>query len=792
MSENTIEEQANASYKVNFSIPEKCKEYKIILETNIFTVEIKPALTLYSHLKNGVAEYIINDDDKKVTINKIFDKEESHIFNYILDKCNISEDILLETISKAFEYFDEYEVTRKTYVTIDKYINTLGSYKSTWFRLTNKPDYNLTLFNNRMLPYFNLECKDWVKANLDAIKEEYPTEIIKSNTDDYTDEILLATRNNNFLEYPILPIDKYPNMENMIKKITILYKIGLHKQCYMMIMRLMLSPKYCHVIKEKPVWDILKTAMKNKDFDELVRYCMFYALYILRQEETIMFSQVNNKYRVLFTLEQAVELPVFDTVHIERNPYIIQLTDNTPLGQTMPFYLYGKRRINCKKDFERRFDIATGGAFKGVDFKSLGAAVTGSILIPCVHKSPLEDGFKHVNWDRNRKDVTVPYPYMIDTPLRDEDIEFANYLEYYYPSYVSLSDKDYKQQVLGEDINKNIINKISQNDIYYESEETTGLLEATAVRESSEDLHITDTHVINETPDKEKIITETILSESKLLPKEETENKSYKRSIDYNQLADIDISITTRDLDIFKERALILYKAICQNCNHRGPVHIKEVITLASIKYKIYGPGVPRPMDIFRIPYDPAKMVKKFHVHAVKMYYNGSVILFRSCVSVLLSGVGENYKWFSCNKIPADVLLKYAQRGITIILNNKERDALSKYISESERWSPMLKELDIPSEKIYCVVTARHPFFRPGIYNCGIRLGLREFERDVNTVYANSLVITKNKSLFPYGEVQTHTNKKIITPDSRVINTILDYIESDGVEHDEEWDDSDE
>ena len=81
----------------------------------------------------------------------------------------------------------------------------------------------------------------------------------------------------------------------------------------------------------------------------------------------------------------------------------------------------------------------------------------------------------------------------------------------------------------------------------------------------------------------------------------------------------IDISIITRSHDKFKENALALYEAIKANCIHRGPVHIKEIKTIASIKYKIYGAGLCRPMDIFRIPYDPVKMVKKFQDALVKI-----------------------------------------------------------------------------------------------------------------------------------------------------------------------------
>lgn len=882
-------DRANPSYKVDFNIPVECAGYKIILENNVYTLTLKSGLA--TRILNGkITQTNIQDSKRTISITIHFDKSDAHIYNYMMDRAEILIDELTEALDAAYKYFDEFEVSRKAQNTIDKYITNLARYEKTWNGLTNKPDYALTLFRNRMLPYFNLECKDWVKSNLDAIKGEYPTEIVRAavnksqDCNDYHEEMSLANRNNNFLEWNILPVDKYPDMQKLLYRIEVLNKIGLKRQAITMILRLMVSPRECHIVREPTIWKLLKPEITaNKDYDELVRYCYFYAMYILRQEEIVMFSQVNVKYRVLYTLEQASTLPNFQSAHIERNPYIIQLTDDTPLGQTMPFYLNGKRSINDMTKFQRRFHLATGGAFKGVDFKKLGAAITGSILIPCVHTSPLESGFGDVDWNREREGIKLTHPYMIDTPETTEDENFVNYLEYYYPSYVSLTDKDFLTQVLGqqekefvvvpesneldyeddiqpvalhvesnqsneqtESNQSNELTQSTQQDEQTEQTEHTQPLETVEVNRPAEKAEKTEkTERVNmkvliedsdEDSDEEKNETskkllgkttkvlkkkkkETVVEyeddeeeeiveqaeqaeqaeraeraeraeqieqiKSKVLDPSEKENKSMRNAVDYNQLADIDISITTRNHDTFKTNALALYEAIKANCSHRGAVHIKEVKTIASVKYKIYGSGIPRPMDIFRIPYDPIKMVKKFHVHAVKMFYDGDVTLFRSCVSCLLSGVGESYKWFSCNKVPADVLLKYAQRGLTIIHNRKERDALSKYIVDNERWGLIIKKLNIKSDKIYCCVTERHPFFRPGIYNCGVRLGLRNFEHDSNVAFPNTLVVSHPKTVFPYGELNTHNNKKIYMPDVKMINVVLDYIENGDAEDEE-------
>jgi hypothetical protein len=765
MEDNIEFETPNKSYPVDLTIPMSCSKYAIRLVNNVFHLTLTNGLTSRM-LETQIISKKIDHAAKQIDINCNFKNNEGHIYNYILDRSDISTDDLILAMIEAKKYFEYYEITRRSQHRIDTYINRISiRYENVLKNLTSKPDYNLTLFKSRLLPYYDIECKDWVKANIDSIRRDYPTEVISADnkndksdktnvrsSDDYHEEKKLAAKHNNFLEWNVLPISKYPNIDKLLANIKYLFDLEMKSQALLLSLKLMISPRDCHIIKSPALWNMLADYMADKNFEEIVKYCYSYAMYILRQEETIMFNQINILYRVVITLDEATNMPGFQNSHIDKTPYILQLTDDTQLYNTMPFYLRGKRSINNMTEFNRRFNIATGGAFKGVDFKKLSAAITGSILVPCVQTSPLEVGFEDLDWDRERS-FDMSYPYMIDTP-EQSDMSFINFLEYYYPSYVSLNDKDYREQVLCEKKNT-LTTDISDlfNEITYEN---------------------TD---IKEIPDiKSENVAECSTSGNKVLLESEQENKTKRKGIDYNQLADIDISITTLDMNLFKENALKLYNAICANCNHRGPVHIKEIKTLASTKYKIYGPGISRPIDIFRIPYDPIKMVKKFHVHAVKMFYDGSVTMFRSCLSCLLSGVGESYKWFSCNKVAADVLLKYTQRGFTIILNEKERNAISSYIKKCDRWGPMFETLQIDTEKIYCVVTEKHPFFRPGLYESGCRKGLRNFERDTSNLYANTLVVSATKTIFPFGEIIFKDTKKIYPPNDALIRSAVNYM----------------
>ena len=628
----------------------------------------------------------IQTNDKTIIYNLNFEPEnyDNFIFNKLLDISNANIDDIFNALDKCSKFFKSYEISRLSIDTIDKYINTLGCYN--WNSITSKPDYNLSLYQSRTFPFNNVDSKEWKKSNTDSIDRAYPSALFQSvetikDDKDFTYEVELARKNNNFLEYSILPVEKYPNMEKIVSRITIMHDVKLEKQALFMFLRLLLSPNECHIIREPAVWKIFKPIMAaNYDYEELTKYCCFYAMYILRQEETIMFSQVNPKYRVLFTLEQANEIPTFDNSHIDRNIYMMQLPGVGSAAKCIPFFLQGKRKITSKKEFERRFRIVTGGIFEGLNLRELKAAITGSCIVSCAVTSPLEDNFKNLEINRSREGIILKYERMIDNLITQEDIDYYNFLEEYYPSYVSLPDNEFKKQVLTDPNVALAATPVKIADLYSDdapSEEGFNAKIATLSMVNTINKNVTDEKPLLLPMDKtlidKTLMDKTIMDKTPVDKMNPIPDSKYKHNplqidkstikIDYNSLADIDISITSLSQEEFKEKVYIIYNQIKKNAAHRGAVYIVEIKTIASIKYNLSGPGLPRPLDIFRIPYTPEKMIKKFHVNCVKMYYDGDLILFRSCIAALLSGVNENYKWFSCNKIPMDVILKYAQRG---------------------------------------------------------------------------------------------------------------------------------
>lgn len=689
----------------------------------------------------------IPQDNNRDNWTIVLDKQSGHILSKYLKYSTLFNDELLEILDHANRYFDEFVIPAQLVSQLEKYVNSLVQAPNTWTALTSRPDYNLIRYKRRNLPSFNIEQKLWKASNIRI--NDYPQEISQIDQpekDLSPDTKIVKDTNSNYLGWQMLALDNYPDIDKLTKQIFTLGNLGFNKLALKMAMYLLLSPYNCSIIHSVDFWRWLKQKMTVSDLaneqdqiaksllQELVKYCLSYALYIFRHEETIMFSKVIRGHRTILSIDSTSEWPYFN-VHPLRNPYVLQLTGNSPMMNCVPFYLHGERRICTKAEFLRRFNLATGGAFKGIDLKQLGAAVTGSILIPCAHVSPLESDFDQpFNYQRK-----IPCQCPQGVEYGPEDTAFMRYLNYYYPGYESLRDEDYIKEMK--------LQTIENDEFKYD-----------------DDVDPLEVDVRNTI----KIKQIELVDQS-------------KEKVTYNSLSDIDISITALKHEDFKEKALLLYKQIAENCKHRGPVYINEVKTIASIKYKLSGPGIPRPIDIFRIFYIPEVMIKKFHTHAVKMYYDGEIKMFRSCAAALLSGIGDDYHWFSCNKVAADVLAKTMMRGITVVLNQNEKAAFNIWLETEPRWAKLLKFHNIKTNEIYSAMNSKHPFFRPDISQSGIRKGLRHFHRSGEVHNIGIKIPTNKRANF---NLQFRTNTAILPPDINAVSPCIDDIVD---KHDNSW-----
>ena len=746
-----------------------------------------------------------NNSDKEIILydNKIC----RIIFIELLD--NISKDfdfdVMILYLNKGIDFFTDLHLSNKIIVKITKWIKTYGKNSYTWNNLTNKPDYNLELYKNRYWPYLKVNDKNW-QSIADEVKSEYPNQldnlshdtfmsnikkgtILKSSevleelelSKDFKDEYNISQKYNNFLGYSVLSPLNYSNINKILKNLNVFHKFKLNRLVFECMIRLLITPDLCHIIKYASFWELINKLCVDNLHKQIFTHYYYYAIYILNHENTIMFSKIKRNYRIIFNHNELLQMSSFNTSHININPYIQQITNNS-IENNLPFYLNCKRKFNNVETFENRLFLATGGSLYDIDLSKYNASISGSILIPCVCYSELEDNFKNIRFDTKRnimpsEIITHADIYKLDTSLYNHnnlynlnniDRDFMSYLEYYYPSYYSLNNNDYIKKVLSD---------------------------------------IDDPNA--------------------------TKNKKKKDL--YNLLSDIDISITCDNYDLFENIANKLALKIINNCKHIGKVWFTKILTATSFKFKLYGPGLLRPIDLFRVSYGPEKMVKKFHCPIVKSWYDGKNIpsfklknikkiddtisqniirvdkivyeednknsdepdvhlavsdknktnYYRGynsligCIMTSLSGINNNYKWFFNSKPCVEVILKYAQRGYTTIINDKEKKALLLYMEKSERWNKYTSD-DID---IFGQVSKEHIIFKPCINNDGIRFNLRQFKLKCREIqhYSKLTYIGTYNGITEYNiNLNIKNNNKVFTPDISKFNSFIEYIESNG------------
>lgn len=175
--------------------------------------------------------------------------------------------------------------------------------------------------------------------------------------------------------------------------------------------------------------------------------------------------------------------------------------------------------------------------------------------------------------------------------------------------------------------------------------------------------------------------------------------------------------------------------------NLGSPVTVVHDTCQSGVRYHVSHPALDFTIEIYRSPLARARLTSGFHVPPARMYWNfhpdmgKNLFMTRACAGSLVTGIGADYNWFSSNKVPADVTLKYAQRGVTIPHNYKELECLSKYLETSDRWGyGFYKIMEITG-----AFTHDHPFFRVDAIPRGIRYGLPQIPAAVggyrNNVY---------------------------------------------------------
>lgn len=207
-------------------------------------------------------------------------------------------------------------------------------------------------------------------------------------------------------------------------------------------------------------------------------------------------------------------------------------------------------------------------------------------------------------------------------------------------------------------------------------------------------------------------------------------NTYYPVEGDQALTSDLDIAVhcdTGFDNQVFDMIAEI-------NRGQSVPYEWRSIATYSSFKYQVTHPITKLKLEIFKSPRAPMDMVSSYHMPCVRMYYDfRQVYMTRSCASALITGINENYNWFSSNKNPMDIVLKYAQRGFTTRLNIKELQCINEFMRKSDRWSYIQTTNDDDNYSHFTgQYDCQHMFFRIDGIAKGIRLGLPD---DKNIYY---------------------------------------------------------
>lgn len=670
---------------------------------------------------------IEQNKNKYYRINNVKNHEE---FDKIMTLCvsDISE--IMSNLQVAYDTFDEVKLPSNLITRITEYIDNIDCDMQSWKYISQRIDQTFCNYRTRKLPYFNSVNDDWKQSNMKLL-ESYSEELKKALDIKEKKEAIIVKKINTYdhsvLYQPINP-ENYDNLDKWMSIISCLYKLKLYSYVLILISKLLCRKESCHIVKKVDIWSIIKKFSKCDDIYKLMRYYIFYAMYNLKREEEL----IKDKYklsdtRCIFSITEAANFAKFSTYDIRHNPHVICMTGNIPINKCIPFYIPGNRSINNLDLFIKRFNIVTGGAFRGIHLKSLNVSISGSILIPCAHTSPLEQLFVKSTQIPDRKTPEYKkYKYMVSNI---EDIEFLNYIEQYYPGYASLDDNDFSKLFIPR-------NDLMESNVIYEDEASPRQESAVLI--------------------------------------------SHDEPSGFDNLADIDVAVTAKTNDDYESSVGKLYAAICENCKNRGPVYVKRVITKLQYKYNFYGPGLTRSMDVFKTPEEPHILVKNYHVAPVRMFYNGEdVYMYRSCIASLLTGVGDSYKWFSCNKTPADIILKYIYRGISLVFNAREIETISEYVRINDKWKFIYNLYSNNFKKIYSAVSIYNPLFHQSDNTAGHRMYLRVLFYPPKGTFNNTFAENKTSVVLNENSLENHSNNRIIPPNINIIYNVFRKISNE-------------
>jgi hypothetical protein len=554
------------------------------------------------------------------------------------------------------------------YVILDilkKHITVTGLETHMWIRNMGIMEYSHYKFANRNWPYSNKKTEEVRKIGVDLgiIRHNYPCGNIEMNENVY------GTREENDAKYQewlvnaksisnigvyTIPDFKTLNEEyttRIIEKICSIFMLFERDDLIILcICTLMTTRKYYHTVMHSVfILNLLNSLMKKHVLlYKIIKYTLSYSIYMMVKEECLLGKDIKNDSRCILTGDVLRALPIFT----ENEPYMVDI-DTSSKNIILHLHKARKRRITTKKEFKDRLSLIMGGMLDGIDLKKYDAALTGSIIVPCVAVSPLEDNYK--------------------------EGDFLSFANDYYPPLSTIEPLWSRYEEL-EKKRRYYMDTLPQVEYMEEEEKHLQFLKCMPVthRNMDEEIYI-----------------------------------SYYNA--EKKTADADIGIHAPTMMEYTRKVFSIYKEIENNLRIRLKRHpeirLCKQPLVYGYKWILRGKDTIRSIDFFKINISMPSLMTRFHYPIVKFWWDG--IELRGLISgacAAITGVNLFYKHFNNGKDPIQIALKYLKRGYTTLLNNNEIDALERYVSII----PMYRYLS--NNVLVGRISSRHILFSNGLH----------------------------------------------------------------------------
>lgn len=399
---------------------------------------------------------------------------------------------------------------------------------------------------------------------------------------------------------------------------------------------------------------------------------IFYSMRIMYLEHRSSLRNSRTGHRHVIKGSFASHLPNYNfEKHLSKSCYFPEIIRTHKIQKlTTPFKYFGDYRgIYTLDTFKERFDVFTEGIFTwisdldgsiDVDVKnsedsyssgnnskcegttkySVKFGFTGSIMPACLIKNPLEFGFD----------------------------DFSEYLDEYYPSKKSLHG--YADSITDDKEYFEVDNEISKINTMYEID-------------TDDDDNHSDDNDDGDDDDNDNHSGDNSDDDSTDIVTEENDVND-----PYWGLTDIDIAVETIYFDVL---VAVVHKFMEKIENHiDGLSEIKDPLFTITCEqtsnHRFSILGLHRKIEIFMVD-SICGVISNFHMPCVRAWYDGQeTYVFPDFITAAFTGVLVNTAWTSANKDLRDVILKYYQRGFSILLNSHDEKSVIRYVNNNPRW----------------------------------------------------------------------------------------------------------